>query len=54
MAEPFYDLLPRRGLGFNVHLLDFFDLGRPTKEKIQHNVYDMITVLYKMIGETDF
>jgi serine/threonine protein kinase len=46
-------MVRRRGLGFDVHLLDFFDLGRPTKEKIQIDVYDMITVLYEMIGETD-
>lgn len=43
-------LVSRRGLGFDVHLLDFFDLGRSTQDKIQGDVYDMITVLFELIG----
>jgi tRNA A-37 threonylcarbamoyl transferase component Bud32 len=43
-------LVKRRGLGFEVHLLDFFDLGRPTSEKIQEDVYDLISILYEVIG----
>jgi tRNA A-37 threonylcarbamoyl transferase component Bud32 len=43
-------IVKRRGLTFDVHLLDFFDLGRPTREKIQYDVYDLISVLYEMIG----
>lgn len=43
-------LVERRGLGFEVHLLDFFDLGRPTTEKIQEDVYDLISILYEVIG----
>jgi hypothetical protein len=43
-------MVKRRGLGFEVYLLDFFDLGRSTRDKIQHDVYDLISVLYEMIG----
>jgi serine/threonine protein kinase len=46
-------LVSRRGLGFEVHLLDFFDLGRSTQEKIQVDVYDLLTVLYEAIGGAD-
>jgi len=44
-------MVKRNGLNFEVYLLDFFDLGRPTREKIQHDVIDMISVLYEMIGD---
>ncbi len=40
----------RVGLGFEVHLLDFFDLGRATRDKIQYDVYDLISLLYEVIG----
>jgi tRNA A-37 threonylcarbamoyl transferase component Bud32 len=43
-------MVNRRGLGFEVHLLDFFDLGRSTREKIQQDVFDLISVLYEVIG----
>jgi serine/threonine protein kinase len=43
-------MVKRRGLGFDVYLLDFFDLGRSTKDKIQYDVYDLISVLHEMIG----
>ncbi len=46
-------IVSRRGLGFEVCLLDFFDLGRSTQEKIQGDVFDMITVLYELIGDAD-
>lgn len=46
-------IVNRRGLGFDVRLLDFFNLGRSTREKIQHDVYDMITLLFEMIGGVD-
>lgn len=44
-------MVKRNGLNFDVYLLDFFDLGRPTREKIQDDVYDLMTVLYEMIGD---
>lgn len=43
-------LVLRKGLGFKVKLLDFFDLGRPSKNRIQMDVYDMISLLHEMIG----
>ena len=43
-------LVKRKGLGFAVYLIDFFDLGRSSKEKIQYDVYDLISVLYELIG----
>ena len=46
-------LVRRRGLGFDVHLVDFFDLGRPTKQKIQDDVIEMINLLWEMVGEND-
>lgn len=46
-------LVQRVGLGFEVHLLDFFDLGRTTKMKIQHDVIDLISLLYETIGGQD-
>ncbi|MBN2227039.1 MAG: serine/threonine protein kinase [candidate division Zixibacteria bacterium] len=46
-------MVKRRGIGFDVYLLDFFDLGRATKAKIQQDVYDLIGILYEMIGGRD-
>jgi serine/threonine protein kinase len=46
-------LVSRRGLAFDLYLLDFFDLGRSTQEKIQYDVYDMINVLFELIGGAD-
>jgi len=43
-------MVQRRGLGFDVHLIDFLDLGRATKDKIQDDVHLLIDVLYEMIG----
>ena len=43
-------LVKRIGIGFEVHLLDFFDLGRSTREKIQHDVIDLASLLYEVIG----
>jgi tRNA A-37 threonylcarbamoyl transferase component Bud32 len=43
-------VVKRRGLGFDVHLIDFFDLGRPSRERIQYDVYELLAVLYEAIG----
>ncbi len=43
-------MVRRRGMGFDVYLIDFFDLGRASKEKIQYDVYDLISILYEAIG----
>ena len=46
-------MVSRRGMGFDVHLLDFFSLSRSIREKVQWDVFDMINVLYEMIGGDD-
>ena len=43
-------LVRRVGLGFEVHLLDFFDLGRSTRERIQHDVIDLASLLHEIVG----
>ncbi len=43
-------MVSKKGLGFKVHLIDFLDLGRPTREKIQIDVYDLLGVLHEMVG----
>ena len=43
-------LVSKRGLGFEVHLIDFLDLGRSTREKIQIDVFDLIGVLHELVG----
>jgi hypothetical protein len=43
-------VVKRIGLGFNVRLLDFFDLGRPSREKIQYDVFDLVRLLHESIG----
>jgi serine/threonine protein kinase len=43
-------LVKRKGLSFEVNLIDFFDIGYSTKAKIQNDVYDLISVFYELIG----
>jgi len=43
-------MVKRKGLGFEIKLIDFLHLGRPTKLKIQEDVYDLIGVFYEMLG----
>ena len=43
-------IIKKKGLGFSVHLIDFLHLGRPTKDKIQQDVYDLMNIFYEMIG----
>jgi tRNA A-37 threonylcarbamoyl transferase component Bud32 len=46
-------MVKRKGLGFKTRLIDFFDLGRSNREKIQEDVYDLIALLYETIGGVD-
>lgn len=46
-------IMRRHGLGFEVHLLDFVHLGRATQEQIQYDVYDLITLLFEIIGGSE-
>lgn len=43
-------MVSQRGVSFRIKLLDFFDLGRPTRQRIQDDVVDLIHVLYELIG----
>lgn len=43
-------MIRRVGIGFEVKLLDFFDLGRPTKSKIHKDVLNLIMVFHTLVG----
>lgn len=43
-------MVKRIGLGFEVHLLDFFDMGQSGRSKIQADVIDLIGIFYEVIG----
>src|SRR5436190_4157603 len=43
-------IIRRQGIGFEVKLIDFFDLGRPTKGKIHKDVLNLIEVFYTIVG----
>src|ERR1700710_2019123 len=43
----YHNIMIRRvGVGFEVKLLDFFDLGRPGKDKIRKDVLNLVEVLH--------
>jgi tRNA A-37 threonylcarbamoyl transferase component Bud32 len=46
-------MIRRTGIGFEVKLLDFFDLGRPTKLKIHKDVLNLIMVFHTIVGGRD-
>ena len=46
-------MIRRRGIGFEVKLLDFFDLGRPTRSKIHKDVLNLIQVFHTIVGGRD-
>jgi len=46
-------MIRRQGIGFDVKLLDFFDLGRATKSKIYKDVLNLIQVFYTIVGGRD-
>jgi tRNA A-37 threonylcarbamoyl transferase component Bud32 len=43
-------MIRRTGIGFEVKLLDFFDLGKPTKAKIHKDVLNLIQVFHIIVG----
>jgi tRNA A-37 threonylcarbamoyl transferase component Bud32 len=43
-------MIRRVGIGFDVKLLDFFDLGKPTRSKIHKDVLNLIQVFYAIVG----
>lgn len=47
-------MIKRRGMSFDVHLIDLMHLGKGTRARIQQDVYDLVAVLYEMIGGERF
>ncbi len=43
-------MIRRMGIAFEVKLLDFFDLGRPTKAKICKDVLNLVQVFHSLVG----
>lgn len=43
-------MIRRTGITFDVKLLDFFDLGKPTKSKIRKDVLNLVEVFYAIVG----
>jgi tRNA A-37 threonylcarbamoyl transferase component Bud32 len=43
-------MIRRQGITFDVKLLDFFDLGRPTRTKIHKDVLNLVQVFYTITG----
>ena len=43
-------MIRRRGIGFDVRLIDFFDLGRPARAKIRKDVLNLVQVLHTLVG----
>jgi tRNA A-37 threonylcarbamoyl transferase component Bud32 len=43
-------MIRRQGIGFDVKLLDFFDLGRPTRSKICKDVLNLVQVFHTIVG----
>jgi serine/threonine protein kinase len=43
-------IIRRRGISFEVKLLDFYDLGKPTRRKIWKDVLNLIEVFHTIVG----
>lgn len=43
-------MVRRQGIGFEVKLLDFFDLGKPTRGKVQKDVLNLVQVFHTLVG----
>jgi len=43
-------MIRRQGINFEVKLLDFFDLGAPTKSKIRKDVLNIVEVFHTIVG----
>src|SRR3954452_8791522 len=46
-------MIRRQGIDFEVKLLDFFDLGKPTRSKIHKDVLNLIQVFQSLVGGRD-
>lgn len=43
-------MIRRQGIGFDVKLVDFFDLGKPTRRKIYKDVLNLVMVFHTIVG----
>ncbi|MGH7213462.1 MAG: protein kinase domain-containing protein [Tepidisphaeraceae bacterium] len=43
-------MIRRQGINFEVKLVDFFDLGRPTRDKIHKDVLNLVQVFHVVVG----
>jgi serine/threonine protein kinase len=43
-------MIRRKGISFDIKLLDFFDLGKPSRGKIHKDVLNLIQVFYAIVG----
>ena len=43
-------MVRRQGIGFDVRLVDFFDLGKPTRKKIWKDVLNLVMVFHTIVG----
>jgi serine/threonine protein kinase len=43
-------LVRRIGVGFDVRIVDMYDWGKPTAANIQEDVFNLIRILYDMVG----
>ena len=43
-------MIRRQGIGFDVRLLDFFDLGKPSRSKIEKDVLNLLEVFLVLVG----
>jgi serine/threonine protein kinase len=43
-------IIRRKGVGFRIKLVDLFDLGRPSKEKIARDAIDLAFILHELTG----
>lgn len=46
-------MIRRRGIGFDLKLIDFFDLGKPNRSKIQKDVLNLVMVFHTIVGGRD-
>jgi serine/threonine protein kinase len=43
-------MIRRQGISFDIRLLDFFDLGKPTRSKVHKDVLNLVEVFHTIIG----
>ena len=43
-------LVRRRGIGFDARIIDFFDLGRPSRAKIHKDVLNLVEIFHGVVG----